>query len=241
MICSEEMSKFMLGRNPKIGIIISQNPEKLFWDINSLNSLEEYNSSIGEGCCIDNLAKISPQNVTIGKNVLIEEFVSIKSNVIIGDNCVIRSGSVIGSEGFQLVSDGLHTEKRDVVKHMGSVIIEDNVEIQHNTCVDKALFAWDATVIGESTNIDNLVHIAHGDKIGCRNTITAGTVIAGSTVTEDNIWFGINSSIRNSLHVEENAFISMESVVTKNVMRNQKASGNFAIEHSEFFKRIKSH
>ena len=126
-----------------------------------------------------------------------------------------------------------------MVKHLGNVLIGDNVELQQSVCVDKALFSWDSTVIGDGTKVDNLAHIGHAVKIGRNCRITAGVIFAGSVVTQDNVWFGINASIRNNISIEKNANISMGSVVTKRVEKDKKVSGNFAIDHNAFIENIK--
>ena len=132
----------------------------------------------------------------IGNNVVIEEFVSIKENTIIGDNCVIRAGSIIGGEGFEHKRNG-----EDVlsVKHLGGVIIEDNVEFQQGNFVDKAIYPWDDTIIGENSKTDNNVHIAHADKIGKRVFIAASTCIAGRVEIGNDVWIGPGVTVTNGI------------------------------------------
>lgn len=219
------------------GIIVAENPGEVFWKMHSRQKIEKVQTLIGNNCQISRQAYIAKNNVVIGNNVVIEEFVSIKEGTRIGDNCIIRAGSIIGGEGFQL--QGRYDNTYSVVKHLGSVIIGNDVELQQSVCVDKAIFSWDSTVIGDGTKIDNLVHVGHAVKIGKNCEITAGIIFAGSVKTGDNIWIGPNATIRNNILIEKNANISLGSVVTKNVEQNQKVSGNFAIVHDKFMENLR--
>ena len=120
------------------GIIIVDNPRTIFFKMHNFLSKkpwygqERYKTQIGDNCSIDKTAIIAGNNVKIGNNVVIEEFVVIRENTIIGDNTIIRAGCKIGGEGFEFKRDGSSIFG---VKHVGSVIIGNNVEIQYNCSV----------------------------------------------------------------------------------------------------------
>ncbi|MPN11846.1 UDP-3-O-acylglucosamine N-acyltransferase [bioreactor metagenome] len=198
----------------------------------------QYSTIIGHNCNISQLASISNNNVTIGNNVIIEEFVIIRENTVIEDNCIIRAGCTIGGEGFEFKRNA----NVDImnVKHCGGLVIKSNVEIQYNTCLDKAIYPWDNTVIGEYTKISNLVYIAHGVKIGDRCLLAANSSIGGRTIIGEDSWLGISATISNGLIVGKNSRVSIGAVVTKNVNEGEIVSGNFAIEHGKFINFIKS-
>lgn len=241
VITNEIISKIISSKSD-IGIVICENPRLEFFKLhNLLSSLQEYSgidykTVIKNKCCISNLAYISPKNVTIGNNVIVEEFVSIKENTTIGDDCIIRAGSVIGSSGFEYkkTSDNIFA-----VIHVGRVEIGNNVEIKCNTVIDKAIYPWDSTIIGDFSKIDNLVHIAHAVKIGKNVMIPAMSVIGGRTIINDDSWIGIGSVIRNGVEIGRNSKVNMGSVVTKNVGDNESVSGNWAIEHEKFINLMK--
>lgn len=140
------------------------------------------------------------------------------SNIEIGDYCAI------GSDGF-----GFYKGKR--VPHRGRVVINSGVKIGNNTCIDRAVIG--DTVIGEGVKIDNLVHIAHGVKIGKGSIIVAGAVICGSVTIGENVWVGANACIRQHLTIGDNAVIGMGAVVVKNVKKGQTVVGNPAKELSK--------
>jgi len=167
------------------------------------------------------------ENVVIGENVEIKKGTYIHPNVVVHDNvkigesCEIHVGAVIGSEGFGYEQDF----KGDYfnIPHIGGVILEDNVSIGSNTCIDRGVL--DDTVIGENTKIDNLCHVAHNCLIGKNNMITASTMIAGSVVSGDNVWFAPSSVIKNGLHIGENSLVGLGAVATKNVEKDDVVAG----------------
>ncbi|MTI38250.1 DapH/DapD/GlmU-related protein, partial [Fulvivirga lutimaris] len=144
--------------------------------------------------------------------------------------------TVVGSEGFEhkKTTKGILS-----VKHDGKVIIGKDVYIGALNAISKG-FSYRNTIIGDSTKTDNLVHIAHCVQIGERCLLPASSMIAGSTTLEDDVWIGPGSSISSQLTIGKNGFISIGSVVTKNVNMNEKVTGNFAIPHRKFLKHIRN-
>lgn len=226
-----------------IGVIISEVPRIDFFNLhnelvkNKEYIREDFKTQIGENSYISPNAIISDKNVKIGNNVQIGSNVVILENTIIKDNVIIRANSVIGGEGFEFKRID---NKTMGVTHVGGVIIEENTEIQYSTCVDKAIYPWDNTIVGEYSRIDNLVHVGHGAKIGKRCFVTAQVTIGGRTVIGDDCWLGIGSTISNGLRIGNNSSISLGAIVTRSLEDNSKVSGNFAIDHGKFIEFIKS-
>ncbi len=224
------------------GYAVSMNPRLDYFKLHNYLAVKsdykrkDYDTIISPTAEVSSLSCISKNNVTIGENCIIEPFVTIYSNVIIGDNVIIRSGARIGGEGFEYKD--LKTSIL-AVNHIGGVIIGDNVEIQNNSCVDKAIYPWDDTVLGSNVKIDNLVHIAHGVKIGDCTMVVANSGIGGRTVIGDNSWIGFSSTIRNGITLGKNARVNMGAVVTKAVMEGESVTGNFAIDHKKFIENLK--
>ncbi len=240
VICSQELYKYLPNN---IGIIVSKTPKIDFFIIhnhlsdNKKYARKNYETKIGINCNISSKSTLSDINVTIGNNVIVEENVIIRANTTIGDNSIIRAGSIIGGEGFDCKRVGQNSIL--MVKHSGGVIIGNNVEIQQNCCVDRAIFPWDDTTIGDYTKTDNFVHIAHADKIGKRCLFAANAVISGSVTIEDDCWIGVGATISNGLTIGKSSRVNIGAVVTKDVDAGKSVSGNFAIEHSKLIKFIK--
>lgn len=224
------------------GVVVTDNPRLLFFEIHNhlQNNLEyagkRFPTKISESAKIGKYVDIAENNVQIGDNVTIESFVKIYPNVTIGEGSIIRSGAVIGGEGFEFK----HSETGIVpVKHLGYVKIGSHVEIQNNTCVDKAVYPWDETRVGDYSKIDNLVHIGHAVKIDDNVMIVANSGIGGRTEIHANTWIGFGATIKNGIIVGKNARANMGSVVTKSIQDNQSVTGNFAIEHEKFIANLK--
>jgi len=168
------------------------------------------NCSIGKNVYIGDYTVIG-DNATIGDETKIDSGVSINSNAIIGKNIVIKPGAVIGYDGFGFERN----EKGEYEKfpHRGNVIIEDDVTIGANSCVDRGTFG--NTVIGRGTKIDNLVHIGHNSIIGKHCVITA-FVCTGGCEIGDGAWLGIHSIVWH-VKVGRRALIGMGAVVLKDV------------------------
>lgn len=159
---------------------------------------------------------------SIGANTIILNNVTIEDEVSIGENVHIKNGARIGQTGFGFVKN----EKGEWEKfpQIGNVIIQDNVEIGANTCIDRG--ALSSTTIGYGTKIDNLVEIAHNVQIGKNCIITGNVSIAGSCIIGDDVWIGPSVTINNGLKIGSNSFISMGSVIIKNVPPNSDVIGN---------------
>ncbi|MDC0415040.1 UDP-3-O-(3-hydroxymyristoyl)glucosamine N-acyltransferase [Gammaproteobacteria bacterium] len=154
------------------------------------------------------------ENVEIGSNCIIYSGVFINHNTIIGDNVIIHPNAVVGSDGFGLYQiNGLWKK----IPHLGSVIIESNVEIGSNTTIDRGMM--DNTILKNNCKIDNLVHIAHNVTIGSNTAIAACTGIAGSTTIGDNCTIGGGVGINGHITICDNVNIHGMSMITKSITK----------------------
>lgn len=165
------------------------------------------NSVIGDGAQLRAGAKIG-DDVRLGKNCVLHPNVFIEDGCAIGNNVILHSGVVIGADGFGYVSG-----RDGYVKfpQIGTVVIEDDVEIGANSCIDRG--ALGETRIGEGTKIDNLVQIAHNVTIGKRVVIAAQTGISGSTVIEDDCVIGGQVGMGDHARVQSGAIIGSQAGV----------------------------
>ncbi len=174
------------------------------------------NTEVCENVYIGSNSSIGP-NVLINKNVVIHDNVSI-SNAIIMENCIIKSGARIGGTGF-----GFEMKTKQKINHSGNVLIGKNSSIGSNTTIDRAVF--DSTSIGEFSNIDNLVQIAHNVNIGNYAVIAAQVGIAGSTKIGNYVKIGGQAGISGHLIIGDNVTIAAKSGVTKNIDDNSIIAG----------------
>ena len=166
----------------------------------------------------------------VGKGTIIHGHCHIYDNVFIGKNVIIHAGCVIGADGFGYV----RTEDNSLKKfpHLGGVIIEDNVEIGANTCIDRG--GLGNTVVREGAKIDNLVHIAHNVIIGKHSGVVALAMVGGSCNIDDYAWISPSAVLRDTIHIGNNAMIGMGSVVTKDVPDGETWAGVPARPMNEF-------
>ncbi len=165
------------------------------------------NSSIGEESQIYEGVRIG-DNVEIGRRSIIYPNCVIYDNVSIGDDCIIHASTVIGADGFGFVRDD---ESHVKFPQIGSVVIENNVEIGANSCVDRG--ALGETRIGEGTKIDNQVQVAHNVRIGRRVVIAAQVGISGSATIEDDCKIGGQVGIGDHATIKKGAVIGGKSGV----------------------------
>lgn len=239
LITTEELKDALTGN---YGLVVCSNPRRVFFELQNFLVKEKklcretFKTKIGRDCKISSLSSIAENNVIIEDGVTIEEFVVIRENTYIGENTIIRSGVVIGGQGFEFkpLEDIMLS-----VEHSGGVIIGENVEIQYNSSIDRALYIWDDTVIGDDCKIDNLVHLSHGVKLGNRCLVVAQSGIGGRTVIGENVWIGLGATVKNAIEIGDMSRVNMGAVVSKDVPQKASVTGNFAIEHSKFMDHIK--
>ena len=166
------------------------------------------NSSLGDGTHLRAGAKVG-DNVRIGKNCVLYPNVLVDDGGTIGDNVVLHAGVVIGADGFGYVRD--QSGRYQKFPQIGTVVIEDDVEIGANTCVDRG--ALGETRVGEGTKIDNLVQVGHNVQIGKRCVIAAQTGISGSVVIEDDCVIGGQVGFGDHVRVQSGAVIGSQAGV----------------------------
>lgn len=157
----------------------------------------------------------------IGEGTIIYGNCNIYDNVTIGKNVIIDAGAVIGAAGFGYVrdDDGFPIQ----FPQLGGVLIEDDVEIGANTCIDRG--ALEDTIIRKGAKIDNLVHISHNVEIGKYTYIISQTVVAGSTKIGEKCWIA-PSYIMNKIKIGDNVTIGLGAVVLKSVKSGETYLGN---------------
>jgi UDP-3-O-[3-hydroxymyristoyl] glucosamine N-acyltransferase len=234
VILSEKSFDYLKQENKISGLncVIVSNPRLAFMKVlNAFFVKKDVLGTIAKSATI--LSDIETKNVLIGENVVVEENVLIGNNVIIGHNTVVKEGTVIGNNvkigsnntiggvgfGYEINELGEY----ELIPHIGNVLINDNVEIGNNTCIDRAVIG--STILGESSKIDNLVHIAHGVKIGKNSLIIANAMIAGSVEIGSDVWISPSSSIMQKLKIEDDSLVGMGSVVIKNVEKSTIVAG----------------
>ena len=224
--------------SPGIEKIIVDDPKWYFFSI--VNYLGRYRqrppTSISAKAVVHSSATIAPQGVVIEDGAVVEAGAIILPDVTVCRGALIRAGAVLGGDGYEhkRTSRGILS-----VVHDGVVSVGQDAEIGVNTFVAKG-FAYRPTIVGGESKIDALVHYAHGAQCGHRCFIVAHAMIGGNVTMGNDVWIGPTACIGNRLTIGDNAFITMGSVVTRDVPPGGKVTGNFAIPHSVFLRNLKN-
>ncbi len=172
------------------------------------------------------------ENVSIGENCLIYANAVIHDRVTIGAGVIIHSGAVIGSDGFGYAQEGGMHHK---IPQVGTVIIEDDVEIGANTTIDRATTG--ATIISKGTKIDNLVQIGHNVKVGRNAILVSQTGIGGSSEIGDYVMLGGQAGIADHVFIESGTIIAARAGIMGRVSRGIY-SGTPAIAHKDWLRAV---
>ncbi len=162
-------------------------------------------STVGAGTRIESGVVIG-DNVTIGSDCVLHPNVTLYDDVTLGDQVVLHAGVCIGADGFGYVRDDMGYHK---FPQIGTVVIEDDVELGAHTCVDRA--ALGRTRIGRGTKIDNLVQVGHNVDIGERVVIASQTGISGSVIIEDDCVIGGQVGFGDHIRVQSGAVIGSKA------------------------------
>jgi UDP-3-O-[3-hydroxymyristoyl] glucosamine N-acyltransferase len=179
----------------------------------------EDGAMIAEGCVLYAHCYVG-HDTRLGQDCLIYPQVVLREKVVLGNRVIIHSGTVIGSDGYGYVTvDGKHMK----IPQVGTVLIEDDVEIGANVAVDRARF--DKTIIGEGTKIDNLVHIAHNVIIGKHCLIVGQVGISGSTRIGNHVILAGQAGIVGHLEIGDGAIVAAQSGVSRSIKAGEQVFG----------------
>ncbi len=192
-------------------------------------------------------------NVVIGKNCLIYPNVTILDNSKVGNNVILHSGVVIGSDGYSYATEeesnlekakkgdfnfNLGRQIQHKIPSIGDVVIEDDVEIGANSCVDRGTIG--STVIGAGSKIDNLVQIAHNCKIGKDCLIVGQVGFAGSVSVGDRVVVGGQVGFADNINIGSDVIFVARSGVHGDIPSNSVYRGTPAVPYQEYFKNEKA-
>ncbi|MFQ5905351.1 MAG: UDP-3-O-(3-hydroxymyristoyl)glucosamine N-acyltransferase [bacterium] len=184
------------------------------------------NARIGERTVVYPLVYIGPR-VEIGDDCVIHPNAAIYSGVVLKKRIVVHANAVLGSDGFGYARDGTGHRK---IPQVGTVVVEDDVEIGANAAIDRATMG--ETHIGRGTKIDNLVHIAHNVTVGENCLIVAQAGIAGSTEIGDSVIIGGQAGLVHHIKIGSRTVIGAQAGVTRSFPEDSTISGYPARDHN---------
>lgn len=180
-------------------------------------------SYVGKSVKIGNNVKIFPQvfigdNCKIGDNTVLYSGVKVYTDCQIGNDVTVHAGTVIGSDGFGFApqQDGSYQK----VSQIGNVIVEDDVEIGANVCIDRATMG--STIIRKGVKLDNMIQVAHNVEIGANTVIASQTGISGSTKIGESSVIGGQVGIVGHVTIAKGTQINAKSGISKSISEENR-------------------
>ena len=170
-------------------------------------------------------------HAVVGDECVLYSGAAIYHDCRVGNRCTLHSGSVVGADGFGFAptADGY-----DKIPQIGIAILEDDVEVGANTCIDRATMG--ATVVHRGVKLDNLVQIAHNDEIGSHTVMAAQVGVAGSTKVGEWCMFGGQVGIAGHIQIGDRVSFGAQSGVPSSVKGGQRLIGTPPMEEKPYFK-----
>ena len=191
---------------------------------------------VGDGAVIGDGTALHPHatvgsNAKVGANCILYAHATVYHDCIVGNNCIMHAGSVVGADGFGFAPSPNGYEK---IPQIGIAILEDNVEIGANTCIDRATMG--ATIIHKGVKLDNLVQIAHNVEVGANTVMASQVGVAGSTKIGEWCMFGGQVGIAGHITIGDKVNLGAQSGIPGSLKANQQLIGTPPMEMKPYFK-----
>lgn len=190
------------------------------------------NVTVGDRCVI-HPGVVLYSGVVVGDDTVIHANAVIRERCRIGRRCVIQPGAVIGSDGFGYAPDG---RSYYPIPQIGIVVLEDDVEIGANSCIDRA--ALEVTLIKRGTKVDNLVQIAHNCQIGEDTMLCSQVGISGSARIGNHVTLTGQVGVAGHLTIGDNVMVGAKSGVPSSLEANAGYSGIPALPHKQWLRSM---
>lgn len=185
---------------------------------------------IGDGCYIHDGVSVG-DGAKVGNNCILYAHVTIYHDCRIGNNCILHSGCVIGADGFGFAPTANGYEK---IPQTGIVVIEDNVEIGANTCIDRATMG--STVVHSGVKLDNLIQIAHNDEIGSHTVMASQAGIAGSAKIGEWCMIGGQAGVSGHCKMGDRTIVGAQCGIIGSRKGGETLLGSPAMDAKEFIR-----
>ena len=185
-------------------------------------------AEIGDGTELHPHATVG-RNAKVGSHCILYTHANVYHDCRVGNNCILHAGSVIGADGFGFAPSAAGYEK---IPQIGIAILEDDVEIGANTCIDRATMG--ATIIRKGVKLDNLIQVAHNVEIGSHTVIASQTGIAGSAKIGEWCMLGGQVGVAGHIKVGNRVSVGAQSGIPGNVKDGTTLMGYPAIDPKQF-------
>jgi len=169
----------------------------------------------------------------IGHRFFAHAHAVVREYCTIGNDVILQNGVVVGCDGFGFARDGDHWEK---ITQSGPTVLEDNVEVQANSCIDRASVG--ETRIGRGAKIDNLVQVGHGSGVGENTLLCSQVGLAGSTVVGNNVILAGQVGVAGHCHIGDGVIVTAQSGTHGDIAPGSMVSGSPAFDHKQWLRAV---
>jgi UDP-3-O-[3-hydroxymyristoyl] glucosamine N-acyltransferase len=168
-----------------------------------------------------------------GNNFFAHAHAVVREFCTIGNNVVLQNGVIVGCDGFGFARDGDHWEK---ITQSGPTVIEDDVEVQANACIDRASVG--ETRLSRGAKIDNLVQVGHGSAVGEHTLLCSQVGLAGSTVVGKNVILAGQVGVAGHCNIGDGVIVTAQSGTHGDIPAGSMVSGSPAFDHKQWLRAV---
>lgn len=169
----------------------------------------------------------------IGNNFFAHAHAVVREHCILGDNIILQNGAVVGCDGFGFARDGERWEK---ITQSGPSVLESDVEVQANSCIDRASIG--ETRVGRGVKIDNLVQVGHGSAVGEHTLLCSQVGLAGSTVVGKNVILAGQVGVAGHCNIGDGVVVTAQSGTHGDIPAGAMVSGSPAFDHKQWLRAV---
>jgi UDP-3-O-[3-hydroxymyristoyl] glucosamine N-acyltransferase len=169
----------------------------------------------------------------IGNNFFAHAHSIVREGCQLGDNVILQNGAVVGCDGFGFARDGDHWDK---ITQSGPAVLESDVEVQANACIDRASVG--ETRIARGVKVDNLAQVGHGSAVGEHTLLCAQVGLAGSTVVGKNVIIAGQAGVAGHCNIGDGVVITAQSGTHGDIPAGSMVSGSPAFDHKQWLRAV---
>jgi UDP-3-O-[3-hydroxymyristoyl] glucosamine N-acyltransferase len=169
----------------------------------------------------------------IGNNFFAHAHAVVREHCVLGDDVILQNGAIIGADGFGFARDGDRWQK---ISQSGPTVIESDVEVQANACVDRASIG--ETRVGRGAKIDNLAQVGHGSAVGENTLLCAQVGLAGSSVIGKNVVLAGQAGVAGHCHVGDGVIVTAQSGTHGDIPAGSVVSGSPAFDNKQWLRAV---
>jgi len=173
------------------------------------------------------------RSARIGNSFFAHAHAVVREHCTLGDNVILQNGAVVGCDGFGFARDGERWEK---ITQSGPTVLESDVEVQANSCIDRASIG--ETRVGRGVKIDNLVQVGHGSAVGEHTLLCSQVGLAGSTVIGKNVVLAGQVGVAGHCNIGDGVVVTAQSGTHGDIPAGAMVSGSPAFDHKQWLRAV---